>query len=766
MFLSLLSFSMGSLKTKKRKPTADIQRGLRVLLGVEHLEDRRVLAGTVTITAVQGPNTLSAAVPVSTEGTLASPSFNGTFTDTNAITPANLTVTVNYGDGTPFSSNQAGPHFDPSLLITQVGGAGGTTYTVNDNHTFLEESGSTVPGPSGTAFTTTLTVTENANAANTDTRTTTAQVLDAALTPGDPIAPVSAGVIVGGNTGNATSATQALTNFETAIGGVKNTAASPQNGGFRVINWDGVKTDGTDSVAGPNSTTVITGHTVGIPLDRFQGQGVFFGAVYAVSNDGFTDVNSNVAGLFPAFSAPNTFAMFNDNGIDFKFVTPSSSNTGLVGAASRGFGSIFLNVQQPGTTIQYFHGSKLLDTVNVPTNAAAGSAIFAGELFTQPIVTNVLLTLGQGVIFKFDGTTLTSGGTNSAANNLVAVDDWAFAEPVPIENGFAITSGPQGTLNAPSIATAEQGRTFTGVVGTFSDLDPNGVAKDYTATVNWGDGHLSNGVVTADGKGGFNATATNTYGTPGAFPVTVDVADFGGGPGVGGSAPTQSITNVVTVVDANHAFVQALYNDFLGRSGSPAEVDGWVSLLPTLGQAGVASDIIHSQEAFTHAVDRFYVQLLGRSAVGGEELGWVNMLVAGQTEEQIIAGIVSSAEFAGHANTLIGGPDANANFVQALYQLLLLRTGGTSEVNAWVGLLPTVGRGGVALDILGSTEFRGDVVRQLYDSTPVTTNLYVTLLDRSSNTSAAEVAGWVNSGIDILSIETDFASSPEYFMNG
>ena len=101
---------------------------------------------------------------------------------------------------------------------------------------------------------------------------------------------------------------------------------APQNGGFRVINWDGVKTDGTDSAAGPNSTVVITSQTVGIPLNRFEGQGVFFGAVYGVSNDGFADVNPSVAGLFPAFTTPNTFAMFNDNGIDFKFVARGKVN--------------------------------------------------------------------------------------------------------------------------------------------------------------------------------------------------------------------------------------------------------------------------------------------------------------------------------------------------------------------------------------------------------------------------------------------------------
>ncbi len=497
---------------------------------LEPLEDRCLLSGTVTITEIQGTSTTSVAVPAATEGQLASPSINAAFTDTNAVAPANLTVTINYGDGTTVS-NQAGPNFDPNLLVTQVGGAGGTTYTITDSHTFAEESGSTVPPFS---FPVTLTVKETANVANTDTATTTADVVDASLSDGDPVPVGSGTVFTGGNEGNSTTAAQAVASFEAAIGGVKNTAAAPQKGGFRVINWDAVKVDGTDSVAGPNSTTIITpGHTVGIPLNRFQGNGVFFGAVYAVSNDGFADVNPSVTGLFPAFSPLNTFAMFNDNGIDFTYIAPSSPFTGPVSATSRGFGAVFLNVQQPGTTITYLHGSTVIDTLNVPTNATPGAAVFAGELFNSPEVTNVLLTLGNGVIFKFDGTTLTPGAANSASNNLVAVDDWVFPEPVPITNGTNIpVSAPigvaPGTLNAAVLVHATAGQAFTGVAATFSDADPNANARDFTANINWGDGHSSNGTIAADGHGGFNVIGTNIYASAGAFPIAVHIQDFGG----------------------------------------------------------------------------------------------------------------------------------------------------------------------------------------------------------------------------------------------
>src|SRR5947209_8520315 len=80
--------------------------------------------------------------------------------------------------------------------------------------------------------------------------------------------------------GTAGTANAALTAFEPAVGGVKNAATAPQTGGFRTITWDGVKTDGSDTVGGVGSTVVITPKIVGIPLNRFEGSGVYFGAVY------------------------------------------------------------------------------------------------------------------------------------------------------------------------------------------------------------------------------------------------------------------------------------------------------------------------------------------------------------------------------------------------------------------------------------------------------------------------------------------------------
>jgi hypothetical protein len=686
---------------------------------VELLEDRVVPAGTVTITAVQGPDTTSTAVPIATEGSPATPSINAAFTDTNAVAPSQLTVTIDYGDGTTPSTNQ-GAGADPNLLITQVGGAGGTTYTVTDIHTFPEESGSTVPP---FTFPLTLTVTESANAANTDTANATAEVLDAALAPGNPVTKGTTTTFFGGDAGDATSATQAELNFRTAIGGVKNTAPAPQTGGFRVINWDGVKTDGSDNVAGPNSTVVIppigggATKTVGIPLDRFQGQGVFFGAVYAVSSDGFVDVNPSVTGLFPAFTTPNTFAMFNDNGIDFKFITPSPTSSALVPAESSGFGAIFLNVQQPGTTIQYFHGSTLLDTLNVPANPTPGAAVFAGELFSTAsgpanIVTNVLLTLGNNVIFKFDGTTASAGATNGVGigidgnlNNLVAVDNWDYPEPVPAPNGFSIVNGGGGTTNASSNISATAGTPFTGTVATFSDLDPNGNAKDFTAVINWGDGHQTNGTITANGSGGFDVSGTNTYATAGKFSVAVDVADFGGGPGIGGSAPTQSIVNTATVVGA--PVVTTAHSATVGFSNSAQAVilsasltgsatpisEGTVTFQVLQGSTVLASSVgavtnSSSQAVVTlpaglaagnYTIGVSFSDVGGKFADGGDVTGTLTV-----TAPSTIAGFTTSSSFFGvtvQATAADGSPIGPGLFLSAFLFPFPIVTGVTMDAS-------------------------------------------------------------------------------------
>jgi len=342
---------------------------------------------------------------------------------------------------------------------------------------------------------------------------------DPALTAGNPVS-VGAPTLFSGVGGTNTSVTVGTANaavmaFEAAIGGVKNSAASPQNGGFRVINWDGVFVDGTDF--GGVTTVIVANKVVGIPLNRFETQGVFFEEIYAVANDGFKSVNTSVnaasPALFPSFSPIRTFAMFNDNSIGLSFILPSSVTFSANPAATRGFGAIFFNVRIANTTsIEYFNGARSLGKFFVPVGTQ-GQAEFLGVLFATPIVTSVQITCGTDVLFTFDGVTSASVGTDTSPHNLVATDDFVYAEPTT-------------AVNAQPVIAATAGLTFNGLVATFSDLDPNGVAGNFTAPIDWGDGHISPGAISANANGGFNVNGSNTYAAGGRFPVTVDIADF------------------------------------------------------------------------------------------------------------------------------------------------------------------------------------------------------------------------------------------------
>jgi hypothetical protein len=201
--------------------------------------------------------------------------------------------------------------------------------------------------------------------------------------------------------------------------------------------------------------------------------------------------------------------------------------------------------------------------------------------------------------------------------------------------------------------------------------------------------------------------------------------------------------------------VQALYIDDLSRAGSVAELDGWVSQLEgTALTPVVVSGIEGSPEARDRLVKSWYATYLGRQAQSGEESTFANQLLAGATEEQVLSQILGdpvSHEFFNRAQSLIGGSDANSNYVQALYQLLLGRTGSAAEVASWVSDLQSgVTREQVAQDFLSSTESRTDVVA----------GYYVRLLHRAGD--PFEISDWVNTGFDEFHIRVDIQSSAEH----
>src|SRR5262249_11921942 len=153
------------------------------------------------------------------------------------------------------------------------------------------------------------------------------------------------------------------------------------------------------------------------------------------------------------------------------------------------------------------------------------------------------------------------------------------------------------------------------------------------------------------------------------------------------------------------------------------------------------------------------VNYLGRPAQNGEEQFWVSLLLQGQTEESVLSQILAGPEFYVHAQTLGLSGDADHQFAGALYLLLLNRTGSSADVDGWAGVLPALGRQGVALGLLTSHEFRTDDFEGYYNA----------LLHRPSNPGNLDpngLHGWVFSNLDVGAVRTGFEASPEFLTNG
>jgi len=226
--------------------------------------------------------------------------------------------------------------------------------------------------------------------------------------------------------------------------------------------------------------------------------------------------------------------------------------------------------------------------------------------------------------------------------------------------------------------------------------------------------------------------------------------------------------NTSNALTGNTAFVIALYNDLLHRTGNIASLSdagAWIAALNhgTLTPAAVSADLAGSTEALNYVVNELYLKVLNRPADAAGQAQFVANLQHGGTIEQIVVALVSSAEYASDVGS-------NAGFVQGLYSLLLGRAASTGEVQSWLTALASTGKPGVAEAILTSAESRAIAVDQLYGcpfapSETVAAVLYP-VLHREAAPTAAEVASWVDSGLSLLAMETTFFGTTEYFVNG
>jgi streptogramin lyase len=331
-------------------------------------------------------------------------------------------------------------------------------------------------------------------------------------------------------------------------------------------------------------------------------------------------------------------------------------------------------------------------------------------------------------------------------------------------NPTAVTNFPLGAANSPSDAmcAGPDGSVWFGLVGSnrIGKISTSGTVALYTIPSTSAD---PRGIGPGpDGDVWFAENGANKIGIISRTGIIVEIALGSAKNGLPDAPRGVAIGADGTVVfteeegdrlgaiitQKTDAFIQRLYATDLGRSATLAELNAWESALESLGTDAVVQGIGRSNEAYAFIVNSLYSRYLGRKADTGGLIGFVSYLRSGGTEEGVASAILGSTEYYNRVSA--GSADPTCAFVQSLYHDLLNRTPAASEVAAWNSAIASLGRTSVASAFVGSAEYRSDVVASDYQN----------LLYRAAP--PAENAGWVNSGLDLYSIELLFETTGEF----
>jgi len=115
--------------------------------------------------------------------------------------------------------------------------------------------------------------------------------------------------------------------------------------------------------------------------------------------------------------------------------------------------------------------------------------------------------------------------------------------------GTATVSEADVLAGSPISFAAESGVVFTGAVATFTDTNAAGLASDFVATIDWGDGNTTAGTVTGGG-GAFTVSGTHTYANAGVFNVIVTLTDDAPGTATATTTSTATVSAPLATVPA------------------------------------------------------------------------------------------------------------------------------------------------------------------------------------------------------------------------
>jgi hypothetical protein len=421
------------------------------------------------------------------------------FTDSSTPGPiSGYSATINWGDSST-----------PPTTLGQIVGLGGNDFEVLGNHTYAEEN-----SPTTTPYSVTVTI--NHNGALATVVSSHANIADA------PIGGVAIPVFA---TEGATFTSTTVAIFTDSNPGAPLTDYPASN---LVIDWGDGSTPSFGTISQPGGTGT---------------------AFYVAGSHTYAEDGSHVFSVKVTDVGGSTFTAFGTATV----ADAPLSSTGLNSTLPEG---PLPASPLPGTVIPSFNVATFTDAGNntsIPNDIATPANYVATINWGDGVVTTG--TISDPVI---------SGGvpTYTVSGQHLYADEGTFSTTITIKDVGGATITTTGvititdaalTAGTPAAAplTVVEGNAFTLPVANFNDANLAGAIADFAATITWGDGSTSAGIIAQESTPAgsptqFTVTGTHTYAdeTPAGTPYAISVAIKDDG----GSAVT--ITNTATVIDA------------------------------------------------------------------------------------------------------------------------------------------------------------------------------------------------------------------------
>src|SRR5207302_6686803 len=150
-----------------------------------------------------------------------------------------------------------------------------------------------------------------------------------------------------------------------------------------------------------------------------------------------------------------------------------------------------------------------------------------------------------------------------------------------------------------------------------------------------------------------------------------------------GMLSQQVVLMILNSAEYRQDEVMNLYQTYLHRSASSIEIsnffNGGVAVKQLIAQLSGGQEYLQNRvPGSTNAsfITQVYVDLLGRTPNAAELQNWLNQLGSGQSRQQIVQMIDTSAEY-------------RQALVQGYYQMFLHRAATSTDIAPWVSLLNT-----------------------------------------------------------------------------